>query len=115
NGSFDIDRWTDIYEILPHLGVVNTVRRRRSFDCVGASDSVGVHQGALPRDQEKNASLILSPHGGEMYADLLRHYNDGECYVLHFVTAWQMARRVNVLERGDLDDIRRVENFDYPF
>ncbi len=57
----------------------------------------------------------MSPHGGEMYADLLRHYNDGERYVLHFVTAWQMARRVNVLERGDLDDIRRVENFDYPF
>ena len=50
-----------------------------------------------------------------MYADLLRRYNDGERYVLHFVTAWQMARCVNVLERGDLDDIRRVENFDYRF
>ena len=52
---------------------------------------------------------------GEMCADLLRRYNDGERYVLHFVTAWQMANCVKVLESGDLDDIRRVENFDYPF
>lgn len=65
--------------------------------------------------QESNAELLLSPRGAEMYADLLKRYDDGHRYILHFVTAWQMAGCVNVLERGNLDEISRVEDFDYPF
>ena len=63
--------------------------------------------------QEKNSRLLLSERGGEMYADLLRRYNDGQRHVLHFVTAWQMYRCVKALERGDDEAIRKIEEFDY--
>jgi hypothetical protein len=63
--------------------------------------------------QEKNSRLLLSDRGGEMYADLLGRYNDGERHVLHFVTAWQMYRCVKALERGDDEAIRKIEEFDY--
>lgn len=65
--------------------------------------------------QEKNSRLLLSPEGADMYADLLRRYNDGERYVLHFVTAWQMSRCVHILESGDSEAIRQVERFEYRF
>jgi hypothetical protein len=64
---------------------------------------------------ERNSNLLLSPAGSEMYADLLARYNDGEHYILHFVTAWQMYRCVRALERGDRDSTRRIEEFDYTF
>jgi hypothetical protein len=83
----------------------------------------GVHVAGWPRwvfiklhthgAQEANAGYLLSPRGGEMYADLLRRFNDGKRYVLHFVTAWQMFRCVKALERGDEAAIEKIERFEY--
>lgn len=64
---------------------------------------------------ERNSRLLLSPEGAAVYADLLSRYNDGERYVVHFVTAWQMYRCVRALESGDREAIRRIEDFDYAF
>jgi hypothetical protein len=64
---------------------------------------------------ERNTSLLLSPEGAGLYADLLSRYNDGDRYVVHFVTAWQMYRCVRALESGDREAMRRIEDFDYAF
>ena len=63
--------------------------------------------------QERNSELLLSDRGAAMYADLLERYNDGQSYVLHFVTAWQMCRCVKILESADSAAIKRFEQFDY--
>jgi len=65
--------------------------------------------------QENNSKLLLSSAGAQMYADLLDRYNDGERYILHFVTAWQMYRCIDVLERGDLAAVKQIESFDFRF
>ena len=65
--------------------------------------------------QERNSKLLLSERGTEMYRHLLTRYNDGDRYVLHFVTAWQIYRCVKVLEGGDDAEIARIESFDYDF
>lgn len=65
--------------------------------------------------QEANMRYLLSAHGAQMYEDLLRRYNDGERYVVHFVNAWQMYKCVRVLESADADAINRLENFSYEF
>jgi hypothetical protein len=65
--------------------------------------------------QESNMDSLLAPPGARMYDDLLRRYNDGERYILHFVSAWQMYRCVKVLESADAGAIRRVEDFTYEF
>jgi hypothetical protein len=65
--------------------------------------------------QERNSKLLLSERGTEMYPHLLARYNDGDRYVLHFVTAWQTYRCVKALEAGDDAEITRIESFEYDF
>ena len=50
-----------------------------------------------------------------LFADLLARYNDGERYVLHFSTPWEMYRAVKVLEANDPSAIDAVERFQFSF
>ncbi|MND05899.1 hypothetical protein D3C83_269540 [compost metagenome] len=52
---------------------------------------------------------------GSLFADLLSRYNDGTRYVLHFSTPWEMASAVHVLESGDAEAIRAIEEFRHRF
>ncbi len=65
--------------------------------------------------QEANADYLLSERGAQMYRYLLDHYNDGDRYVLHFSTPWELYNCVKILESGDAESIARVENFTFPF
>jgi hypothetical protein len=61
--------------------------------------------------QEANSAYLLSDRGASMYEHLLRRYNDGERYVVHFSTPWEIYRCVKALERGDQTEIRDIEKF----
>jgi hypothetical protein len=61
--------------------------------------------------QEANSAYLLSEEGAAMYEYLLRRYNDGERYVLHFSTPWEVYRCIRALERGDEKGIRDIEEF----
>jgi len=67
--------------------------------------------------QERNAARLLGEDRGlaALFADLLARYNDGERYVLHFSTPWEVYRAIRVLEAADTDAIRAIERFEYPF
>ncbi|HEX6792024.1 MAG TPA: hypothetical protein VF247_11995 [Candidatus Krumholzibacteria bacterium] len=68
--------------------------------------------------QERNSARLLGDGAGSLpalFADLLARYDDGRRFVLHFVTPWEMAGAVRVLESGDRAAIDAVERFDYPF
>ena len=65
--------------------------------------------------QERNAQLLLSDRGADLYRYLLSHYNDGHRYVLHFTTPWEVYRCVKALESRDREAIHRIETFDYAF
>jgi len=65
--------------------------------------------------QEGNSSLLLSERGAAMYEYLLTRYNDGDRYILHFSTPWEMYRCVKVLERGDEKAIKDIESFQFEF
>jgi hypothetical protein len=49
-----------------------------------------------------------------LYGHLLEHYDDGERYVVHFSTPWEIVRCIRVLEAGDAAAIRSIEEFTYP-
>lgn len=68
--------------------------------------------------QERNAGRLLGDGEGSlaaMYRDLLARYNDGERYVLHFSTPWEMYCGVKALEMADASAIAAIERFDYSF
>jgi len=68
--------------------------------------------------QEKNSARLLGEGPGSLdalFTDLLARYNDGERWVLHFSTPWEMARAVRVLESADAESMRAVEQFRYRF
>jgi len=68
--------------------------------------------------QERNSDTLLGDGDGSLsalFADLLERYNDGERYVLHFSTPWEMYRAVKVLESNDVDAIRAIEDFRFSF
>lgn len=87
-----------------------------------------VHVGGWPRwvfvkaythgAQERNAEHLLSDRPGSlasMYRDLLARYNDGERYVVHFSTPWEMVGAIRALEAADDAAIRAIEGFEYRF
>jgi len=63
--------------------------------------------------QEKNYGLLLSEKINPLYERLLEKFNDGEQYILHFVTARELYLCVKALESGDKQWIGRIEGFDY--
>ena len=68
--------------------------------------------------QERNSNLLLGDGPGSLpslFADLLARYNDGERFVLHFSTPWEMYRAVKVLEANDRDAIDAIERFRFSF
>lgn len=68
--------------------------------------------------QERISGRLLSDGPGglaAMYRDLLARYNDGERYVVHFSTPWEMYRCVKALEAADEAAIAAIERFDYSF
>lgn len=88
----------------------------------------GVHVHGFPRwvfikaythgGQEPNAEHLLSDRPGSlgaMYRDLLARYNDGERFVVHFSTPWEMVAAIRALESGDEAKIRAIERFEHRF
>ena len=88
----------------------------------------GVHVRGFPRwrfvkaythgSQEPNADLLLSNKPGSlssMYRDLLARYNDGQNYVVHFSTPWEMVGAIRALEAGDERTIDAIERFQHRF
>lgn len=68
--------------------------------------------------QEQNLDCLLGDGPGSLaalFSDLLARYNDGERFVLHFSTPWEMYRAVKVLESGDRTAIDAIERFQFAF
>jgi len=68
--------------------------------------------------QERNSSALLADGAGSLsalFADLHSRYDDGERYVLHFSSPWEMYRAVKVLEANDKDAIGAIERFEYNY
>ncbi len=68
--------------------------------------------------QESNAELLLSDRPGSlpaMYRDLLARYNDGNRFVVHFSTPWEMVCAIRALEAGDEQAIEAIERFEHRF
>lgn len=63
--------------------------------------------------QEENCDLLLSDKIKTLYEKLLGSYNDGERYILHFMTARELYLCVKSLESGDRRWMSRIEGFDY--
>lgn len=63
--------------------------------------------------QENNARVLLGTEMSGMHEYLLSRFNDGERYVLHYVTAWELYQCIQALETGDTERMRRIESFDY--
>ena len=64
------------------------------------------------------ARTLLGDGAGSLsalFSDLLARYNDGERYVLHFSSPWEMYRAVKVLEANDKSAISAIERFEFPF
>jgi len=58
---------------------------------------VKVHTHGAP---ESNAEMMLGPETQAFHRDLLAHYNDGQCYRLHYVTAREMVNIIHAAEDG---------------
>lgn len=58
---------------------------------------VKIHTHGAP---EKEAQVVLGPAVDAMHAYLEQHYNDGERYVLHYVTAREMFNIIKAAEAG---------------
>jgi hypothetical protein len=68
--------------------------------------------------QERNSEALLGDGAGSLsalFSDLLARYNDGERYVLHFSSPWEIYRAVKVLEANDKSAISAIERFEFPF
>jgi hypothetical protein len=68
--------------------------------------------------QERNSATLLGDGAGSLsalFADLLARYNDGERYILHFSTPWEMYRAVKTLESNDARAITAIERFEFKF
>jgi hypothetical protein len=63
--------------------------------------------------QEANSSFLLGEGIKMLHEHLAGRYNDGRNYVLHYVTSWETANCVRILEKGDREGISLVEAFDY--
>ncbi len=123
---------------------VNWRRRRRFIPAIENGDitdlnpavssrvdawvKTGVHVRGFPRwvfikaythgGQEPNAEHLLSDKPGglaAMYRDLLARYNDGERFVVHFSTPWEIVSAIRVLEAADEAKIRAIERFEHKF
>jgi hypothetical protein len=124
---------------------LNWKRRRRGFfpaiengdltglnppspDRVDAWIRCGIHVSGFPRwifvkththgAQERNSDTLLGDGEGSLsalFADLRARYDDGERYVLHFATPWEIYRAVTVLESNDARAIEAIERFEFPF
>jgi hypothetical protein len=99
-----------------------------SPDRVDAWMRCGIHVAGFPRwifvkththgAQERNSDTLLGDGAGSLsalFSDLLARYNDGERYVLHFSTPWEMYRAVKVLESNDSHAMQAIERFEFPF
>jgi hypothetical protein len=62
--------------------------------------------------QPENARILLGDGIVPLYENLLSRYNDGNRYVLHFVTARELYHCIKTLESGDQENIRLIENFE---
>lgn len=51
--------------------------------------------------QEKNSDILLNGGLEHMYSYLGNRYNDGEDYVLHYVSAWEMYNIIKAAEAGE--------------
>ncbi len=63
--------------------------------------------------QEAIASQLLNEGLSSLYSDLLRRYNDGGRFLLHFVRPREVYYCVKALEAADETWIKRIEDFDY--
>jgi len=63
--------------------------------------------------QEANAAMLLGGGIARLHRYLHERYDDGESFVLHNVTAWDLYRCIRVLETADRDRIEAVEAFRY--
>jgi hypothetical protein len=63
--------------------------------------------------QERVAACLLDQGLKELYAYLLRRYNDGRRYVLHFVGPREIYCCVKALESANAAWIKKIEDFDY--
>ena len=63
--------------------------------------------------QPKNAALLLGEGIAPLHERLLSAFNDGNRYVLHYVTARESYDCIKALEEGDSGRIQRMENFEY--
>lgn len=63
--------------------------------------------------QEPIAASLLGGGLKSLYSHLLRFYNDGDHYVLHFVRPREIFYCVKALETANLAWIKRIEQFDY--
>ncbi len=64
--------------------------------------------------QERNARALLGEGPGSLralYRDLLARYDDGERWILHFSTPWEIVRAVEAVERGDAEAVAAIESF----
>lgn len=99
-----------------------------SPDRVDAWIRCGIHVAGFPRwifvkththgAQERNSDTLLGDGDGSLsalFADLRARYDDGERYVLHFSTPWEMYRAVKVLESNDTAAIAAIESFSFQF
>jgi hypothetical protein len=99
-----------------------------SADRVDAWVRCGIHVAGFPRwifvkahthgAQERNSDTLLGEGAGSLsalFSDLVARYNDGERYVLHFSTPWEMYRAVKALELNDARAIDAIERFEFSF
>ncbi len=63
--------------------------------------------------QDNNIRLMLSDRIHEFHRYVKTRYDDGEQYVLHHITPWELSLCVKALECGDPEWIERVESFNY--
>lgn len=60
---------------------------------------------------EENARVLLGETMEEFHRDIGRHFNDGERYRLHYVTAREMANLVHAAEAGEEGDPNRFRDY----
>jgi len=60
---------------------------------------------------EKNYDAVLGKDAEELFDYLTQYYNDGEKYILHFVTAREMYNIVKAAENGEEDDPNLFRNY----
>jgi hypothetical protein len=72
---------------------------------------IKIHTHGAP---ERNAEALLGPAAVEFHRDVLRQFNDGVRYRLHYVTAREMANIVHAAEEGKAGDAGQYRDFRLP-